>query len=82
MQSIEEVLSRINPDLLRLQKKWWISFLFGCSPQRPYESYDILIEVAGNLQLSARMYQVLQLLLPQIVTWVPRQVSTAEHHAQ
>ncbi len=47
MVAAEKVLECINPDLLRLQRRWWISFSFGPTPQRPHESYDIMLHIKG-----------------------------------
>ena len=48
MQSAEDVLGFISPELLALQSSWWISFLFGPTPQRPHESYDIVLDIKGE----------------------------------
>lgn len=47
MQSVEEVLSSLSPELLALQERWWISFLFGTNPQRPHESYELFLHIQG-----------------------------------
>ena len=48
MQSLDFVLESLSPQLLALQERWWISFLFGPTPQRPHECYDLLLQIQGT----------------------------------
>jgi len=43
----QALLEHLSPQLLSTQERWWISFLFGPSPQRPHESYEVLLNIKG-----------------------------------
>lgn len=51
MLAAEGMMDQINPALLRLQSEWWISFLFGPTPQRPHESYEMVLQIRGEYRL-------------------------------
>lgn len=56
LQAAEEAIEQMNPDFLAQQKEWWVSFVFGPTPQRPHESYDVLLSIAGMPRWLDSMY--------------------------
>ena len=47
LTSVEDLLRCLTPDMLARQQMWWISLLFGPTPQSPHEVYDVVLEIQG-----------------------------------
>ena len=47
LTSVEDLLRCLTPDMLARQEVWWISLLFGPTPQSPHEVYDVVLEIQG-----------------------------------
>ena len=48
LTSVEDMLRCLTPDMLARQDVWWISLLFGPTPQSPHEVYDVVLETQGT----------------------------------